>query len=63
MRARKTVQSRTIGKRSVRHINQQMVFINRAEGVNPRLGTFSVWVRLIILYVLIFLFLFDPLCI
>lgn len=42
VRARKTIQNRTIGRRSERNINQHLIFINRAEGVNPRLGTFSV---------------------
>lgn len=48
VRARKTIQNKTIGRRSIRHVNKQTVFINKAEGMNPRLGTFSVWVRLMI---------------
>lgn len=39
VRARKTVQSLTLGRRS--QANKGSFIINRAEGLNPELGTFS----------------------
>lgn len=42
VRPRKTVQHQMIGRRSVRLVNRNVFLINRAQGINPELGTFSV---------------------
>lgn len=42
VRPRKTVQVKILGRRSKRLINKNTFLINRAEKVNPELGTFSI---------------------
>ena len=41
VRPRKTVQVKMLGSRSVRQINKNMVILNKAQGINPELGTFT----------------------
>lgn len=48
VRPRKTVQSRILGRSSMRQINKSTFITNRAERVNPELGTFSIWIRQVI---------------
>lgn len=48
VRARKTMQTKTLGRRSKINITNPSFLLNRSEGMNPRLGSFSCWVRLII---------------
>ena len=48
VRPRKTVQLKMLGSSSTRVANQNTFLLNRAESVNPELGTFTFWVRIMV---------------
>lgn len=61
VRPRKTIQHKMLGKRSIRLVNRSIFLTNRAQGVNPELGAFSIWIRIIILCLILSSLIVDKL--